>query len=109
MTAQEHEVWLWLDTGVERARSGLGRVLVRDLAGEEWRCGDLLARATNPAMRSDVLRLEILYKYGGIYADIDSVALRSFGELQTVNKASPMTAALSRPGVLPQLPGVPAP
>ena len=50
-----------------------------------WRCGDLLARATNPAMRSDVLRLEILYKYGGIYADIDSVALRSFGELQTVD------------------------
>ena len=45
MTAQEHEVWVWLDTGVERARSGLGRVLVRDLAGEEWRCGDLLARA----------------------------------------------------------------
>ena len=32
-----------------------------------------------------MLRLEILYKYGGIYADIDSVALRSFGELQTVD------------------------
>ena len=55
------------------------------MAGEEWNTEDLLARATNPAMRSDVLRLEILYKYGGIYADIDSVALRSFGELQTVD------------------------
>ena len=51
----------------------------RDVAGEEWNCEDLLARATNPAMRSDVLRLEILHRYGGIYADIDSVALRSFG------------------------------
>ena len=42
MTAQDHEVWVWLDTGVERARSGLGSVLVRDLAGEEWRCCTVL-------------------------------------------------------------------
>ena len=55
------------------------------MAGEEWNCEDLLDQATNPAMRSDVLRLEILHRYGGIYADIDSVALRSFGELQTVD------------------------
>ena len=55
------------------------------MAGEEWNCEDLLAQATNPAMRSDVLRLEILYKYGGIYADIDSVALRSFGRRAGLN------------------------
>ena len=55
------------------------------MAGEEWNCEDLMDQATNPAMRSDVLRLEILYKYGGIYADIDSMALRSFGELQTAD------------------------
>ena len=58
---------------------------LRDVAGEEWRCGDLMDQATNPAMRSDVLRLEILHRYGGIYADIDSVALRSFGEQQTAD------------------------
>ena len=59
---------------------------LRDVAGEEWNSEDLLAQATNPAMRSDVLRLEILYKYGGIYADIDSVALRSFGRRACLKK-----------------------
>ena len=67
------------------------------MAGEEWRCGDLLAQATNPAMRSDVLRLEILHRYGGIYADIDSVALRSFGrraglEMQTIILNNPRSS-----------------
>ena len=59
--------------------SALPNVVVRDVAGESWSTQDLLDQATNFAMKSDVLRLEILYKYGGIYADIDSVALRSFG------------------------------
>ena len=55
------------------------------MAGEEWNCKDLMDQATNPAMRSDVLRLEILHRYGGIYADIDSVALRSFGRRAGLN------------------------
>ena len=65
--------------------SALANVVVKDVAGESWSTQDLLDQATNFAMKSDVLRLEILYKYGGIYADIDSVALRSFGELQTAD------------------------
>ena len=69
------------------------------MAGEEWNSEDLLARATNPAMRSDVLRLEILHRYGGIYADIDSVALRSFGrraglEMQTIVLNNPRSSLL---------------
>ena len=47
---------------------------------ETWTTRDLMDSATNYAMKSDILRLEILYKYGGIYVDIDSTALRSFGK-----------------------------
>ena len=48
-------------------------------------------------MRGDVLRLEILHRYGGIYADIDSVALRSFGrraglEMQTIILNNPRSS-----------------
>ena len=56
------------------------------MAGEEWNSEDLMDQATNPAMRSDVLRLEILHRYGGIYADIDSEALRSFGRRACLKK-----------------------
>jgi len=33
------------------------------------------------AAKADILRLEILYKYGGLYTDIDSVCLKSLDEL----------------------------
>ena len=71
--------------------------MLRDVAGEEWRCRDLLDQATNPAMRSDVLRLEILHRYGGIYADIDSVALRSFGRRAGLEMQTLQTIILNNP------------
>ena len=40
---------------------------------------DLVKRCTNYAMKSDILRLEIVAKFGGIYADVDSFALHPFG------------------------------
>ena len=57
------------------------QIRVRDVNKETWSTRDMLDTSTNWAMKSDILRLEILYKYGGIYVDIDSVALRSFGNL----------------------------
>jgi len=43
--------------------------------------GDLLRAAKNPAQQSDILRFEILNRHGGIYADLDFLALKSFDEL----------------------------
>ncbi len=37
----------------------------------------LFKQAKNPAIKSDIARYEILYKYGGIYADTDFEALRA--------------------------------
>jgi len=43
--------------------------------------GDLLQRARNPGQKSDILRFEILNRHGGIYADMDFMAVRPFAPL----------------------------
>ena len=77
----DHELWLWLDTSPDTVNIGHKQIRVRDVNKETWTTRDMLESCTNFAMKSDILRLEILYKYGGIYLDIDSIALRSFGIL----------------------------
>ena len=37
----------------------------------------------NPALRADFLRLELLYQFGGIYADIDMTCEKSIEPLLT--------------------------
>lgn len=37
------------------------------------------------AEKSDILRYEILYQYGGIYSDVDTVCLKSFNDLVSRN------------------------
>ena len=38
----------------------------------------ILNKDLNPGLRADFLRLEILHKYGGIYADVDMVCVQNF-------------------------------
>ena len=40
----------------------------------------LLDNCTNYAQMADIMRLEIVYLYGGIYVDMDATALRPFGK-----------------------------
>lgn len=47
----------------------------------ELQTGDLIKRSKNFGQQSDILRYEILNKYGGIYVDLDFVAVRSFDSL----------------------------
>ena len=81
----DHELWLWLDSSPDTVNIGHKQIRVRDVNKETWTTRDMLDSSTNFAMKSDILRLEILYKYGGIYLDIDSIALRSFGILVYVH------------------------
>ena len=77
----EHKLYLWLDHSLpSKLFESFSNVIVKDVRSYTWETEDLLEKATNWAMKSDILRLEILYKYGGIYIDIDSTALRPFGE-----------------------------
>lgn len=41
--------------------------------------------ATNPGMKSDILRYEILRQFGGIYVDTDFECLRSFEDFETLD------------------------
>jgi mannosyltransferase OCH1-like enzyme/SAM-dependent methyltransferase len=43
--------------------------------------GDLIHHVKNPGQKSDILRYEILNKYGGIYLDLDFDPIRSFDSL----------------------------
>ncbi len=64
-----YEVVLWRDQDVAR--------IVQNL-----RCADLvLNKEWNVGMRSDVLRMELLREYGGIYADCDYECLRPWRRL----------------------------
>jgi hypothetical protein len=44
-----------------------------DLLGLEDRLAELYQRLTSPVMRSDILRVAILYLQGGIYLDLDTI------------------------------------
>jgi len=77
-----YRVHLWLDNHTLDRLHGVKWVdgmILHNVNEEDWTNADLVKEATNYAMISDILRLEIIYRFGGIYADIDSVSLRPFG------------------------------
>jgi len=47
----------------------------------EPRCKDLLSQCQHPAQMADLLRMELLYHYGGVYIDTDFECLHSLDEV----------------------------
>lgn len=72
-------VHLWLDHLPPHNMPNPANLQVEDITLEEWASEDLLEASTNWAMRTDILRMEIVQRYGGIYVDVDAVAKRPFG------------------------------
>jgi hypothetical protein len=83
-----HQIWLgpqplpktaeaWMETW-HRTHPGWHCQLwtERDLARLELRHRALLEAAESPAMRSDILRYELLWRYGGLYVDVDFECFR---------------------------------
>jgi mannosyltransferase OCH1-like enzyme len=52
-----------------------------DAASYEFINKDLFESATNFGQKADIWRYEILYRYGGLYVDIDEECLKPFDEL----------------------------
>ena len=77
----DYVIFLWLDhpDKVPLSWRNIKNLVVKDVSKEKWSTRDLLDQCTNWAMMSDIMRWEIISKYGGIYVDIDSTALRGFG------------------------------
>ena len=77
----DYDIYLWLDHQAPKYFARPGNVQIKYVEDENWSTQPMMDEATNWAMKSDILRLEIVLKYGGIYTDIDTRAYRSFGEL----------------------------
>ncbi|MBM3208284.1 MAG: hypothetical protein FJZ57_06760, partial [Chlamydiae bacterium] len=56
---------------------------VSEFSWSEGRLKEIFDQAETYAEKADVLRLDILYQFGGIYSDIDVICLRSFHDLIT--------------------------
>merc|ERR1712083_307908 len=76
-------VHLWLDHPPPANLPRLSNLKIANITLEVWPSTDLLEASTNYAMRVDILRMEIVRRYGGIYVDVDAVAKRPFGPLFT--------------------------
>jgi len=74
----DHMLHLWVDHIPTNIQEG-SNLKIHNINQEVWINEDLLEECTNYAMKSDILRLEIVYRYGGIYVDVDATAMRSFG------------------------------
>ena len=77
----DYVLYLWLDHAdrVPLSWRSINNLVIKDVSQEKWDTKDLLDQSTNWAMMSDIIRWEIIFKYGGIYVDVDSTALRGFG------------------------------
>src|SRR3972149_8047931 len=53
----------------------------KDLPELQLQNGDLIAQSRNPGEISDMMRYEILYRYGGVYVDMDCECLQSLDML----------------------------
>ncbi len=52
-----------------------------DIAGENFSCRDLVEKTTCYGQKSDMLRAEIVYRYGGVYVDLDYECYRPLDPL----------------------------
>ena len=76
--ALDYTIYLWVDHTPHSFKEA-PNLKIKNINEELWMNEDLLDACTNYAMKSDILRLEIVYIYGGIYVDVDATAHRSFG------------------------------
>jgi len=87
-----HQIWVGPDPFPEEC-AGYQETWVRHHPGWELRLwteenlpadlerGEAYELLRRPAERADILRLELLYRYGGVYVDIDFECLRSLDPL----------------------------
>jgi len=77
----DHKVYVWLDQPTSENFQEYKNIFVKNISEEFFETQDLIDRSTNMAMVSDIMRVELVIKYGGIYVDIDAMAKRPFGPI----------------------------
>lgn len=74
----EYIINLWVDRNYECSIDG---VQIINISSIDIINKHELNMVDNYGAKADILRLEILYKYGGIYSDIDSKSLKPFDDV----------------------------
>lgn len=78
---EDYEIILWTDENTLNALQNPEGFKVKDINSLEFINADAIKDETNPGAKSDIYRLEVVYQFGGIYLDTDSVCLRKFPEI----------------------------
>ncbi|MCA9770542.1 hypothetical protein KC460_04195 [Candidatus Dependentiae bacterium] len=87
-----HQIWIGTEVPQEfRAFQQSWKLIHPDWCYRLWTQDDIrgfgfknieyITKSRNPAEISDMMRYEILYRYGGVYVDMDQECLRAFDEL----------------------------
>jgi len=70
----DYQIFLWIDTEIEEIRRRLDNtnIKVKDISSLTM-INDVAMKYESIIAKADIMRLEIVYQYGGIYTDIDSI------------------------------------
>ena len=72
-----YKIVLWVDRDCPAIHGvSIEKIDVDSLVNKE-----IYERINGISVRNDLLRMEILYKYGGIYSDVDAVSLKGFDSI----------------------------
>jgi len=79
---KHYQIFLWLDnhTTVDLENAG---IIVKDVTKEieSFASQDIILAEPLLVCKADIIRYEIIYKYGGIYSDTDSLSIQPLGAL----------------------------
>ena len=70
----KHTVVLWVDHDTPN----INGVLVRKIDVNSLVNKDIYEKIRGVSVKNDLLRMELIYKYGGIYSDIDAISVKEF-------------------------------
>lgn len=76
---KDYKIYLWVDD----VNDGLliNGVDVINIKNVDMFNRDIYDKVSNPGEKADILRYEIIYQYGGMYSDVDSMCLRNLDDL----------------------------
>ena len=79
---QQYEIYLWVDnnTSLQNDKLKSLQIHIQDVRKTNLINREIYHMETNYGAKSDILRYEVVFKYGGIYTDIDSVAVKPFDQ-----------------------------
>lgn len=79
---QIYQIHLWVDDksleSGKVAQDQISKLILHDIKDLDMVDFYLFSKATNVGAKADILRYEVVWSEGGIYCDIDSVALKPF-------------------------------